>query len=154
MEKVLKRRVVVSKTYQGAPCRKYGHTERYVKSGHCVVCMKGQKEKWVVENLEKHKVYQKKWHDENTEKHKAHMQKYKKENPALYAHHSAKRRAMKKQQTPKWADMDKIKEIFLNCPEGYEVDHKHPLSKGGLHVDYNLQAIPKSENRRKGTKIL
>ena len=58
--------------------------------------------------------------------------------------------------TAKWRQEQrkKIIEFYKNCPEGYEVDHKHPLSKGGLHVDYNLQAIPKSENRRKGTKIL
>ena len=71
----------------------------------------------------------------------------------------AKRTATKKWrfnciiQTPPWADLDKIKEIYLNCPKGYEVDHIHPISKGGLHVDYNLQYLTISENRSKNNKI-
>ncbi len=59
----------------------------------------------------------------------------------------------KKQQMPPWANLDKIKEIYLNCPKGYEVDHIHPISKGGLHVDYNLQYLTISENRSKNNKI-
>ena len=59
----------------------------------------------------------------------------------------------KRQQMPPWADLDKIKEIYLNCPKGYEVDHIHPISKGGLHVDYNLQYLTISENRSKNNKI-
>jgi len=56
-------------------------------------------------------------------------------------------------QTPPWADLDKIKEIYKNRPKGFEVDHIHPISKGGLHVEYNLQYLPKSANRSKGNKI-
>ena len=62
-------------------------------------------------------------------------------------------RARKKNQTPPWADLDKIKEIYLNCPKGYEVDHIHPMSKGGLHVDYNLQYLTSLENKIKNNKI-
>ena len=60
----------------------------------------------------------------------------------------------KKNQTPADADMDKIKKIYQNCPDGYEVDHIIPISKGGLHHQDNLQHLPISENRRKGNKIL
>lgn len=59
----------------------------------------------------------------------------------------------KKKQTPSDADFDKIKEIYLNCPEGYEVDHIIPVSKGGLHHQDNLQYLTISENRRKNNKI-
>ena len=54
---------------------------------------------------------------------------------------------------PPWADQQKINDIYYNCPEGYEVDHIHPISKGGLHVHYNLQIITISENRRKSAKL-
>ena len=67
---------------------------------------------------------------------------------------TAKHRAMKLNQTPPDADLDKIKEIYKNCPKGYEVDHIHPISKGGLHHEDNLQYLTAYDNRRKGAKIL
>lgn len=75
-----------------------------------------------------------------------------KQNPKIYRYNSAKRRAAKKQATPTWADINKIKEIYLNCPEGYEVDHIIPLQGRevcGLHVEYNLQYLTQKENRKK-----
>lgn len=59
----------------------------------------------------------------------------------------------KKNQTPKDADLNKIKKIYLNCPEGYEVDHIIPISKGGLHHQDNLQYLTITENRKKGAKL-
>ena len=50
------------------------------------------------------------------------------------------------------ADKQKIKEIYLNCPAGYEVDHIVPLSLGGLHHEDNLQYLTIEENRRKGNR--
>lgn len=52
-------------------------------------------------------------------------------------------------QTPIWADLDKIKEIYFNRPEGMHVDHIVPLNGvnvSGLHVEYNLQYLSASEN--------
>lgn len=48
----------------------------------------------------------------------------------------------------------KIKDIYLNCTEGYEVDHIIPLSKGGLHHENNLQYLLKEENRKKSNKLV
>jgi len=59
----------------------------------------------------------------------------------------------KKKQTPPDADFGKIKEIYLNCPAGYEVDHIIPVSKGGLHHQDNLQYLTINENRRKGNSL-
>jgi hypothetical protein len=52
------------------------------------------------------------------------------------------------------ADQVKIKDIYLNCPEGHEVDHIIPLSRGGLHHEDNLQYLLKEDNRRKGNKVV
>jgi hypothetical protein len=50
------------------------------------------------------------------------------------------------------ADPYIMTEIYLNCPEGYEVDHCIPLSKGGMHHQDNLQYLPATENRSKGNR--
>lgn len=55
-------------------------------------------------------------------------------------------------QRPKWADMDKIREIYVNRPEGCHVDHIIPLRGklvSGLHVENNLQYLPIAENMKK-----
>ena len=62
--------------------------------------------------------------------------------------------AKKKNQTPPDADIKAIKEFYFNCPEGYEVDHIIPVSKGGLHTLSNLQYLTIAENRKKSNKIL
>ena len=49
--------------------------------------------------------------------------------------------------TPDDADEELIKLIFKYRPEGYDVDHIIPLSKGGLHHQDNLQYLPLRENR-------
>lgn len=59
----------------------------------------------------------------------------------------------KLKQTPPDADMAKIKEIYMNCPVGFEVDHIIPISKGGQHHQDNLQYLTISENRSKGNKL-
>lgn len=67
----------------------------------------------------------------------------------------ARRRAAKLLRIPLWSEVDKIKEFYTNCPEGYHVDHIVPL-KGelvsGLHVINNLQYLPAKENCSKGNK--
>jgi 5-methylcytosine-specific restriction endonuclease McrA len=62
--------------------------------------------------------------------------------------------ARRRDQTPADVDIEALQEIYLTCPEGYEVDHKVPISKGGLHCPSNLQHLPMPENRRKGAKLL
>ena len=47
-----------------------------------------------------------------------------------YARYSAR----KKYQTPVDADLSAIREFYKNCPEGYDVDHIIPISKGGAFI--------------------
>lgn len=81
---------------------------------------------------------------------------YKANNRSKFNEWEARRRARKLQAIPKWADLEKIKEIYNNCPEGQEVDHYYPLLGElvcGLHVETNLQYLTSSENRRKGNSM-
>lgn len=76
---------------------------------------------------------------------------------------SAARRAGLDMATPKWADRKAIKAVYdealrLTKITGvrHEVDHIVPL-KGervsGLHVHWNLRAIPHHENRKKSNRF-
>lgn len=65
--------------------------------------------------------------------------------------------AKKKNQIPKnqtKEEVQKIKQFYIDCPKGYEVDHIIPISKGGLHKFSNLQYLTISENRKKSNKII
>ena len=64
-------------------------------------------------------------------------------------------KAAKLQRIPPWADLNAIKEFYLNRPEGYHVDHIVPLrgkAVSGLHVLENLQYLPAKENLAKGNR--
>ena len=50
------------------------------------------------------------------------------------------------------ADLALIDKIYMAKPEGCEVDHIVPISKGGLHHQDNLQYLPSLENKRKGNR--
>jgi len=66
------------------------------------------------------------------------------------------RQANKIKATPRWANLEKIKEIYLNRPIGYHVDHIIPLINKnvcGLHVECNLQYLTASENQKKSNKF-
>lgn len=65
-------------------------------------------------------------------------------------------RTKKINRTPKWANLVKIKEFYLSCPEGCHVDHIVPLNGelvSGLHVDNNLQYLTAKENIIKSNKF-
>lgn len=67
-----------------------------------------------------------------------------------------KREFLKSKALPKWADLEEIKKFYLECPEGYHVDHIVPLNHKlvcGLHVLDNLQYLPIKENLLKSNKF-
>jgi len=83
--------------------------------------------------------------------------KYIKDNSENYAHNQAKRRALKIKATPAWADLEKIKDIYKNCPSGYHVDHIVPLNSDivcGLHTADNLQYLLAADNISKSNKFV
>lgn len=82
-----------------------------------------------------------------------------------YYRRKAQRRASLLKRTPAWLTkehLQSIRNIYKEChslnttsPERYEVDHIVPLqgkTVSGLHVPWNLQILPMSENRKKGNK--
>jgi len=78
--------------------------------------------------------------------------RWRKENPG-HKYHMNRMRILKiKNRIPPWADIEKIKEIYKNCPDGMHVDHIIPICGeivSGLHVEYNLQYLTAKENLEK-----
>ena len=106
---------------------------------------------------EKVRLYSKKYYLNNIEYCKNYQKQWRKNNPQKNRLKEANRRARKLQATPSWANMEKIKEIYLNCPKGYHVDHIIPLQGNtvcGLHVENNLQYLKAKENLRKGNNFV
>lgn len=75
--------------------------------------------------------------------------------PELYRSAVNARRRRLRQQMPKWADQNEIRDFYAACPAGFEVDHIVPLlgeQVSGLHVSENLQYLPVRENRKKANR--
>lgn len=128
-------------------------------SKHCsLYCIKRNK---FLKRKDYYTEYQKKYRKEkfeerkefNTIRNKLHY----KFNKKLYIAKTNKRRAIKKQAIPKFADLFKIKQIYKNCPKGYHVDHIIPLNNPivcGLHVEWNLQYLLAKDNLSKSNKLI
>ena len=108
---------------------------------------------YYLKNKEKIKTYT----ENNKERKKKYHKEYRLKNNHLINALQAKRRSLKLNATPKFANLNKIKEIYKNCPKGYTVDHIIPLQGNnvcGLHVEWNLQYLTRSENSSKSNKLI
>jgi preprotein translocase subunit SecA len=93
----------------------------------------------------------------NKDKSKEYQKEYNLNNRNLLNAREAKRRAIKLNATPRFADLKKIKEIYRNCPKGFHVDHIVPLQGKnvcGLHVEWNLQYLTPYDNKSKSNKLI
>jgi len=80
---------------------------------------------------------------------------WKKNNWQSYKAYLASRKQRVKDVTPKWADLNIIREFYKNCPKGYHVDHQIPINGvnvTGLHVIDNLQYLTAEENLKKSNR--
>lgn len=92
------------------------------------------------------------------------LKKHYADNKAYYIAKVGKRRAVKVSATPQWASQEAIRKIYLMAEKisletgiKHHVDHVIPLrgkTVSGLHVEYNLQVIPATQNRKKANKLL
>ena len=113
--------------------------------------------KYYIINQNKLKKYKKKYYKKNSEKIKQYVSEWRKKNRNTTNAYKAKRRASELKATPKFANLNKIKEIYKNCPKGYHVDHIVPLINKnvcGLHVEWNLQYLTPSANLSKSNKLI
>ena len=119
----------------------------------CKQCHYKRGKKWTEQNREYVNKKAREKSPEAREKALACSRRWRENNLAYDAQRSAARRGKVKQATPIWANIDKIVEIYQNCPAGYHVDHIVPLNAVdacGLHVEHNLQYLTAEDNWRKG----
>ena len=100
------------------------------------------------------RIYTENWRNKenNRERSLEATRRWRKNNLQYDAFRAATYRATKKRCTPSWADLNKIKQFYLNCPSGFHVDHIIPLRgthASGLHIETNLQYLPAKENLSK-----
>lgn len=106
------------------------------------------------------------WQKENPERAAANQAKWRKEKRSSWLRSAyaatAKRLSAKYAQTPPWADLAKIADIYELAAalraEGMDVvvDHIVPLqgkTASGLHTHHNLQIIERRENSRKRDRV-
>jgi hypothetical protein len=110
---------------------------------------------WYLRNRQKVLARVKTWIAQNKDKHKEYMSRYRIGQWSRESVHARIAAA-----TPKWADLDKIREIYDECRRiteetgiPHHVDHIEPLrgaDRCGLHVENNLRIVTATENLKKG----
>lgn len=136
------------------------------KTGHDCYCKSCRKElrKTVYYKPEEETKRSLKWASKNPDKKREINNSWGKKNRHITNANAAKYRSCKLQATPKWANLFFIQEAYAlaklrSIMTGFEwhVDHVIPLQGKnvcGLHVEYNLQVIPKQMNLEKSNKLI
>lgn len=115
-----------------------------------------------IKNAEKIRAATRRWEKANPEKVNASKRKWEKNNPGICNEKTARRFAAKRRATPKWANQFLMEEVYdlavrRTKTTGFKwnVDHIVPLNSSvvcGLHVENNLQVIPKVVNCSKSNR--
>lgn len=157
------------KTYfTGKLCKNDHLVERWVSNETCINCnlayFKKFREKHIEDELLRNRKYTKEnplyfeeYRKKNSEIIKKKIKIYAQLNKGKINAKTNKYRISKLQSIPKWVNLEKIKEIYTNCPKGFHVDHIIPLQGklvSGMHVETNLQYLPKEKNISKGNKFI
>lgn len=116
----------------------------------------GAHARWYQRNRVKKSAYYKAWREKHKDGLAARWSEWAKKNPGKINANIAKRNAAKFRATPKWADLGRIQQIYIEAArlrdetgQHYEVDHIVPLqgrTVSGLHWEGNLQILLEAEN--------
>lgn len=129
--------------------------DREKRNHYCISCASKKDKEYYIKNKDRIKANRLRRYRNNKEKENEKCREHYKSNKAQYITRVLKRRVNIGLATLKGHEKT-IKQIYNDCPQGYEVDHIIPIKgKGvcGLHVPWNLQYLTKYENRSKSNKI-
>lgn len=121
-------------------------------------------EEWAEQNKDHFQKRRKDYREKNRDSRNAKAREWGRANLDKGRARQAKRKALKLQATPVWADLEAIAEIYAEAVRvsretgtEWHVDHIVPLQGKnvcGLHVPWNLRVIPATENIAKGNKLI
>jgi hypothetical protein len=154
----------------------YAYTNRLKKDGFFIEMWLSNKSFEKQKNIKKNKYSEnkddvlnknKQYYLENKETILISKKTYKQKNRARYTALGRHRELCKSQRTPSWLSVEQKNQIFGLYKKAnelgktknikYHVDHIVPLcgkTVSGLHVPWNLQVIPATENMKKYNKLL
>jgi hypothetical protein len=168
--------------FTGKPCTR-GHIAPRKTKGNCTECMRedwvtDNERRKALPKSEASKAAGKRYYERNkdlvkakaaarpSEEKRKHRNNHKRENPEVYRVLGNARRRRHREATPAWLTKEQredIKQLYTEAQKitkltgvRYEVDHIIPLINDivcGLHVPWNLQVIPKTDNLKKANKI-
>jgi hypothetical protein len=172
----------MSNKYFGNPCKRGHDGERYARNGECVQCARNKAKQWAKDNPEQHnkkgretkaryrektKEYNRLYRLRTKEQRAEYKLKYYEENKYKYNTWVAQRRALKLNATPSWLTKEHKKSVRIKYKFSdtisvitgirHHVDHIIPLQGEnvcGLHVPWNLQVIPATENTVKHNHVV
>ena len=135
---------------------------------YCKRCASNRTYLWRLDNKEKHLEYKKQWYEDNPEYNKQYRKdnkecrneyskQWKTNNPDKVNVLTAKRKAVKKNQSPILTETEKKRVYYLYkfssiLGKHFQMDHYQPISKGGLHHPDNLQILTRALNAEKSDK--
>jgi hypothetical protein len=149
---------------------------RQTKDGleiYCKICNRQRLKAYRQNNRDKTKEYrqnnrkrisqnQRKYYQNNKDKELQRIKGWRQNNQDKTRARAARKRAVKRNATPPWADKAAINAIYAEAlwlqeftGEPYHVDHIVPLNSDfvcGLHVPVNLQTLPGAENLAKSNR--
>ena len=117
---------------------------------------------WRARNADKLQEYLRRYRQENSEAARRRSREWYARNPEKVYEKSAAERAVRARATPPWVDRKALLAVYTiakalrRAGRDVHVDHIVPINGRhvcGLHVPWNLQIIPASENVRKGNKL-
>ena len=161
-------RLRLARYFTGKPCKRGHVAERYVPNGLCVTCQIAMSAAWAKANPGRTREIARKWKAAHPARVREEKRSYHRAHPETSRRANHARRARKRnavgvvtrhiEDTLLWAQDGKCDPKY-GCGQpfteagGHHLDHRVPLSKGGLHDDENLQLLCHACNRAKGAMM-